>query len=226
MKKEKIINYSALREKLADYTRKAGRASAHPVLLMYQVMKNPGTPKKDKLLIFAALSYLLLPIDIIPAKRLPFLGWMDEIFSLSVVYQKVRKHVTPGNGIQGKPHAGQMVPAIHEIRRADDRIIKMDGDLKYTLQGTARGTVFEGERWIDELLSDLTEENARHQIAQRFEGRFSYGWLGMVYQTGRASWDEKYGLLSLFNKGCHYMYMSTTENNSGIRHGTITRGNA
>jgi hypothetical protein bacD2_15570 len=84
----------------------------------------------------------------------------------------------------------------------------MDGDLKYTLQGTARGTVFEGERWIDELLSDLTEENARHQIAQRFEGRFSYGWLGMVYQTGRASWDEKYGLLSLFNKGCHYMYMS------------------
>ncbi len=95
MKKERIINYSALREKLADYTRKAGRASAHPILLMYQVMKNPGTPKKDKLLIFAALSYLLLPVDIIPAKRLPFLGWMDEIFSLSVVYQKVRKHVTP-----------------------------------------------------------------------------------------------------------------------------------
>lgn len=100
-----------------------------------------------------------------------------------------------------------MVPAILEIRRTDDRIIKMDGDLKYTLQGTARGTIFEGEEWIDELLSDITEENARHVISRRFEGRFSYGWLGMLYQRGRASWDEKYGLLSLFNKGCHYMYM-------------------
>lgn len=95
MKKEKIINSSALREKLADYTRKAGRASARPILLMYQVMKSPGTPKTDKLLIFAALSYLVLPIDIIPVKRLPFLGWIDEIFSLSVVYQRVCKHVTP-----------------------------------------------------------------------------------------------------------------------------------
>lgn len=95
MKKEKIINYSALREQLADYTRKAGRAGARPVLLMYQVLKSPKTSKADKLMIFAALSYLLLPIDIIPVKRLPIIGWFDEIFSLAVVFQKVRKYITP-----------------------------------------------------------------------------------------------------------------------------------
>ncbi|RHR78426.1 YkvA family protein [Odoribacter sp. AF15-53] len=95
MKKEKTIKHSSLREKLLEYSRKVGRASARPVLLMYQVMKSPKTPKGDKLLIFAALSYLLLPMDIIPVKRLPLLGWFDEIFSLTVVYQKVCKYITP-----------------------------------------------------------------------------------------------------------------------------------
>lgn len=46
MKKEKVINSSALWKKLSDYVRKAGRASARPILLMYQVMKSPKTSKR------------------------------------------------------------------------------------------------------------------------------------------------------------------------------------
>ncbi|MBS7197853.1 MAG: DUF1232 domain-containing protein [Bacteroidales bacterium] len=95
MKKEKVINSSALWAKLSDYTRKAGRMSARPILLMYQVMKSPKTSKKDKLLIFAALSYLVLPVDVLPVKRLSVFGWLDEVFSLSVVYQRVCKYITP-----------------------------------------------------------------------------------------------------------------------------------
>lgn len=87
----------------------------------------------------------------------------------------------------------------------------MDRDLLYTLQGTSRNTIFEGESWVEELLSDITEENAVRLISRRFENRFSYGWLGMLCQQGRATWAEKYGLLSLFNKGCHYMYMPVRE---------------
>lgn len=81
----------------------------------------------------------------------------------------------------------------------------MDRDLQYALQGSVHGTIFEGERWVEELLADVTEENARRLISARFENRFAYGW-GLL-QRGRASWEEKYGLLSLFNRGCHYMYM-------------------
>ena len=87
----------------------------------------------------------------------------------------------------------------------------MDRDLRYVLQGTARGTVFEGEAWVSELFSNMTEENAIRLISQRFEDRFSYGMLGVLYQKGRAAWAEKYGLLSLFNRGCHYMYMPVRE---------------
>ena len=83
----------------------------------------------------------------------------------------------------------------------------MDRELQYALRGTALGTAFEGEAWVDELHADVTEENVRRVIARRFGGRFSYGWFGMLFQRGRATWAEKYGLLSLFNRGCHCMYM-------------------
>ena len=35
------------------------------------------------------------PIDILDARRLPIIGWIDEIASLSVTYQKVRDNITP-----------------------------------------------------------------------------------------------------------------------------------
>lgn len=95
MKKKTIINYSLLWEKLGNYARKAGRVSARPLLLLYYVMRSPDTPKSDKLLIASAISYLVLPIDIISAKRLPIIGWIDEVVSLTVTYQKVCKFVTP-----------------------------------------------------------------------------------------------------------------------------------
>ena len=37
----------------------------------------------------------MLPIDLISAKRLPVIGWIDEAFSLSAAYQKVKKNITP-----------------------------------------------------------------------------------------------------------------------------------
>lgn len=58
-------------------------------------MVSSDTPKSDKLLILSALSYLVLPIDFISAKRLPIIGWLDEIVSLTVAYQKVCRYITP-----------------------------------------------------------------------------------------------------------------------------------
>ena len=81
----RIINYAALWGKVGEYARRAGRVGARPVLLLYYVMKSPHTPKSDKLLIFSTLSYLVLPIDLIDAKRLPIIGWIDEVVSLSGV---------------------------------------------------------------------------------------------------------------------------------------------
>ena len=95
MKRTSIINYAELWNRLSSFATKAGRVSTRPVLLLYYVMRRKETPKKEKLLIFSALSYLVFPIDILDAKRLPIIGWFDEIASISVAYQKVCKHITP-----------------------------------------------------------------------------------------------------------------------------------
>lgn len=95
MGKNGIINYSLLWDKIGEYARKAGRVSARPLVLLYYVMKSPDTPKSDKWMIAGALSYLVLPVDLISARRLPVIGWIDEIISINVAYQKVCKYITP-----------------------------------------------------------------------------------------------------------------------------------
>lgn len=95
MNKISIIDTAVLKEKVLEYAMKVGRISARPVLLLYFIMISKDTPKSDKLLILSTISYLVFPVDLISAKRLPIIGWIDEAFSLSVAYQKVCKNITP-----------------------------------------------------------------------------------------------------------------------------------
>jgi uncharacterized membrane protein YkvA (DUF1232 family) len=90
-----IIDFSVIKDGIRKFAKKAGRTASRPLLLLYYVMKNEETPKSDKLMILSTLAYLILPIDIINAKRLPILGWIDEVTSLAVAIKKVRQHITP-----------------------------------------------------------------------------------------------------------------------------------
>ena len=90
-----IINYQELWTRLSSYLKSIGRVSARPVLLLYYVMQNKDTPWKDKAMIFGSLAYLVLPVDILDAKRIPILGWLDEITSLAVAIQRMSKYITP-----------------------------------------------------------------------------------------------------------------------------------
>jgi len=89
------IDFSVLKEGIRTFAKKAGRAATRPVLLLYYVMKSDQTPKADKLMILSTLAYLVLPIDIINAKRIPVIGWLDEAVSLSVAIQKMSQRITP-----------------------------------------------------------------------------------------------------------------------------------
>lgn len=95
MNKPSIIDTAVLKDILQEYAIKVGRISARPLLLLYFIMVSKDTPKSDKLMILSTLSYLVFPIDLISAKQLPVIGWIDEAFSLSVAYQKVSKNITP-----------------------------------------------------------------------------------------------------------------------------------
>ena len=90
-----VIEFSALWEYVANFCKKAGRTAARPVLLLYYVMMSPKTPVKDKWMVATAIAYVVLPIDLISAKKLPIIGWIDELVSLAAAYEKVSKYVTP-----------------------------------------------------------------------------------------------------------------------------------
>lgn len=95
MNKASIIEMSVLKDKLQEYAMKVGRISARPLLLLYFIMVSKDTPKSDKLMILSTISYLVFPVDLISANRLPVIGWLDEALSISVAYQKVCKNITP-----------------------------------------------------------------------------------------------------------------------------------
>lgn len=97
------LDYNALWESICKWSRKAGRTATRPVLLMWYVMRSKDTPRKDKWAIFGSLAYLVLPIDILDAKRLPIIGWLDEVASLAVMVQKMSKYITPE--MQGRADA-------------------------------------------------------------------------------------------------------------------------
>ena len=79
---------------IGEYAKKVGRLTTRPVLLTYFVMIDDATPINDKISLVASIAYVVLPIDLISAKRFPILGWLDEVVSLSVAYNKVQHHIT------------------------------------------------------------------------------------------------------------------------------------
>lgn len=90
-----LYDLDQLYDQLKDVSKKVGRVSMRPILSLYYVLKNSDTPSSDKILIVSALSYLVLPIDLISAKRIPIIGWIDEIAAIMLAYNKIKKHITP-----------------------------------------------------------------------------------------------------------------------------------
>ena len=77
------------------YAKKYGRVAAKPVLELYYVLREDSTPAKDKAVIALALGYLLLPSDILPLRKFGIFGLLDDTLSVSVVYKKMQKNITP-----------------------------------------------------------------------------------------------------------------------------------
>lgn len=95
MNNSSIINYSLIWERIGEMAKKIGRGATRPMILLYYVMRSKDTPKAEKLMIFSSLAYVVLPIDLISARRLPIIGWLDEVVSLTVAYQKIQRYITP-----------------------------------------------------------------------------------------------------------------------------------
>lgn len=86
---------NALLDKLRPWALKAGRAATRPLLQFYYVMADEQTSTLDRVLIYAAIVYTILPIDLIPSVVYKFLGILDDGVAMLYVYKKIKDMITP-----------------------------------------------------------------------------------------------------------------------------------
>lgn len=86
---------NALMDKLHPWALKAGRAATKPLLQFYYVMDDDNTSSLDRILIYAAIFYTILPMDLLPSVIYKFLGILDDGVAMLFVYKKIKDKITP-----------------------------------------------------------------------------------------------------------------------------------
>ena len=86
---------NALMDKLRPWALKAGRVATRPLLQFYYVMDDDNTSTLDRVLIYAAIVYTILPMDFIPSVIYKFLGILDDGVAMLYVYKKIKNKITP-----------------------------------------------------------------------------------------------------------------------------------
>ena len=87
--------FNALMEKLRPWALKAGRVATRPLLQFYYVMDDENTSTLDRVLIYAAIIYTILPMDFLPRAIYKFLGVLDDGVAMLYVYKKIKDKITP-----------------------------------------------------------------------------------------------------------------------------------
>ena len=86
---------NALMDKLRPWALKAGRVATRPLLQFYYVMDDNNTSTLDRVLIYAAIIYTIIPMDFLPRSVFKFLGVLDDGVALLYVYKKIKNRITP-----------------------------------------------------------------------------------------------------------------------------------
>lgn len=87
---ETLINDNVLFRLL----RRAGRTLARPALECVEMLLDGSTPHQARLTALAALTYLVLPLDLIP-DFIPAVGFGDDMVALTALVGLCARHITP-----------------------------------------------------------------------------------------------------------------------------------
>ena len=73
---------------------RAGRAIAQPALEGFELIMDNATPPQVRISIMGALTYLIVPVDLIP-DFIPASGFSDDLVALTAVISLWQHHITP-----------------------------------------------------------------------------------------------------------------------------------
>ena len=109
------MDTSLILRNLGGYVRRVGRVVARPAVLMYLVLRDEATPKRDKYIVYAALAYLVLPINLISSKRIPILGWADEAGAVALAYKRIKDNITPAMEAEADKMLDKWFEGVEEV---------------------------------------------------------------------------------------------------------------
>ncbi len=94
---------------LAKLLRRAGRTIARPALECYEMLVDGATPHQARLTVLAALTYLMVPLDLIP-DFLPAAGFSDDMVALTALLGLCSRHITPAIRTRAKDRLERWFP--------------------------------------------------------------------------------------------------------------------
>ena len=106
----KIVDFDAYRRyfndpdlwnKLKKAAKKAGIKVVYCALVLYYVTRDEHVPTSEKLKIYGALGYFILPVDLIPDAIIA-LGFTDDLAALAWAIYTVSRYITPDIGWQAE----------------------------------------------------------------------------------------------------------------------------
>ena len=90
-----VLDSSVIDEsKLKQVLKLAGRAIAKFVLECFELIMDASTPPQVRVSIIGALTYLIVPVDLIP-DFIPAAGFSDDLVALTAVISLWNYHITP-----------------------------------------------------------------------------------------------------------------------------------
>ena len=100
-----VIEESALKKILL----KAGRSLAQPTFEAFEMMIDPSIPSQARLSMLAALTYLVMPLDLMP-DVIPVAGFSDDLVALTAVISLWQNHMTPQIKNRAKQKLDKLFP--------------------------------------------------------------------------------------------------------------------
>ena len=94
---------------LLKLLRRAGRTLARPALECLELVRDHQTPAPAKLTVLAALTYLLVPLDLIP-DFIPAAGFSDDLVAVTALLGLCSRHRTPAVQLRAQRRLDQWFP--------------------------------------------------------------------------------------------------------------------
>ncbi len=109
VKYEPHYSEQGLKQKLKKVARRAGVKVVYIVLLLFYAIRSEKVSAKDKAIIYGALGYFILPLDVLP-DLIPLLGYSDDLGALIIALSRVAKCIDDDVKARAKAKLDQWFP--------------------------------------------------------------------------------------------------------------------